>query len=86
MQLAEFYLELGMYSQAIYSLEEVLLIIPNAYNVHARLGEVNAVYAADGGGNQELARLEASVKWYCRSVELCDGYLRGWYGLKWVSY
>ena len=26
-----------------------------------------------------------SMRWFCRSIELCDGYLRGYYGLKLVS-
>lgn len=32
-ELAELYITQGLYSQAIYSLEEVLLIVPNAWNV-----------------------------------------------------
>jgi ER membrane protein complex subunit 2 len=27
-----------------------------------------------------------SMRWFCRSIELCDGYLRGYYGLKLVSF
>jgi hypothetical protein len=26
-----------------------------------------------------------SMRWFCRSIELCDDYLRGYYGLKLVS-
>lgn len=32
-ELADVYLSQGLYAQAIYSLEEVLLITPNAWNV-----------------------------------------------------
>lgn len=32
-ELADVYTTLGMYSQAIYSLEEVLVLAPNAWNV-----------------------------------------------------
>lgn len=32
-ELSDIYASLGLYSQAIYSLEEVLLIVPNAWNV-----------------------------------------------------
>ncbi|KAF3919388.1 hypothetical protein ABW21_db0206334 [Orbilia brochopaga] len=86
-QLAQYYFEITMYSQAIYCLEEVLLILPNAYNIHARLGEINYIVADSGGGGGRdgggaLERLEASLRWYLRSVELCDGYLRGYYGIK----
>ncbi|KAK6340790.1 hypothetical protein TWF696_009110 [Orbilia brochopaga] len=87
-QLAQYYFEIAMYSQAIYCLEEVLLILPNAYNVHARLGEINYIVADSGGGGGKesiLERLEASLRWYLRSVELCDGYLRGYYGIKMVT-
>ncbi|EWC46158.1 hypothetical protein DRE_04536 [Drechslerella stenobrocha 248] len=90
-QLAQYYLELSMYSQAIYCLEEVLLILPNAYNIHARLGEINYIIADSGGagagkeGGGVLERLEASLRWYLRAVELCDGYLRGYYGVKLVT-
>ncbi|KAJ6262395.1 hypothetical protein Dda_3203 [Drechslerella dactyloides] len=87
-QLAQYYFEITMYSQAIYCLEEVLLILPNAYNVHARLGEINYIMADSGGGGGKdsvLERLEASLRWYLRSVELCDGYLRGYYGIKMVT-
>jgi len=82
-QLAELYLQQNLYNQAIFCLEEVLLIIPNAYNIHARLGELQYISAESSGS--ELQKLEASVKWFCRSIELCDGYLRGLYGLKLVS-
>jgi hypothetical protein len=30
--------------------------------------------------------LTEGVRRYCRSIELCDGYLRGYYGLKIVGY
>ncbi|KAK6534599.1 hypothetical protein TWF281_005907 [Arthrobotrys megalospora] len=87
-QLAQYYFELSMYSQAIFSLEEVLLILPNAYNIHARLGEINYVAAeaiGNSAGKEVVEKLEASLKWYLRSVELCDGYLRGYYGIKTVT-
>ncbi|KAF3942065.1 hypothetical protein ABW19_dt0202707 [Dactylella cylindrospora] len=84
-QLAEYYFEISMYSQAIYCLEEVLLIIPNAYNIHARLGEINYVAAEAAGAKDVVERLEGSLRWYLRAVELCDGYLRGYYGVKLVT-
>ena len=30
-------------------------------------------------------RLSEALKRFCRSIELCDDYLRGYYGLKLVS-
>lgn len=91
-----------MFQQAIYSLEEVLLISPNAWNVrvfphlilfqtltklqiHARLGEV--VFAgtkATSSGNQAatVSGLARAMRAFCRSIELCNDYLRGYYGLK----
>ncbi|KAF3915900.1 hypothetical protein AA313_de0203911 [Arthrobotrys entomopaga] len=82
-QLAQYYFELSMFSQAIFCLEEVLLILPNAYNVHARLGEINYLVAESSGSS--LEKLETSLRWYLRAVELCDGYLRGYYGIKMVT-
>jgi hypothetical protein len=38
---------------------------------------------AEGSAQKHLAE---SVKRFSRSIELCDDYLRGYYGLKMVSY
>lgn len=101
-EIADLYLSQGLYSQAIFALEEVLVLTPNAWNVsdarishlislgadqyqmHARMGEVlyMAASASDGSSQQQLAE---SVKRFSRSIELCDDYLRGYYGLKLVS-
>ncbi len=35
-ELSELYLEQGMHQQAMFSLEEVLLIVPNAWNVSTK--------------------------------------------------
>ena len=68
----------------------MLLIYPNAYNIFARLGEVSLVYAstlpptplrsADPTITPDSLLVNA-VRYYCRSIELCEGYLRGYYGL-----
>ncbi|KAF6845410.1 tetratricopeptide repeat domain-containing protein [Colletotrichum musicola] len=83
-ELADLYLSQGLYSQAIFALEEVLVLTPNAWNIHARLGEVlyMAASASDGSPQQQLTE---SVKRFSRSIELCDDYLRGYYGLKLTS-
>ncbi|KAH6672852.1 putative TPR repeat protein oca3 [Halenospora varia] len=80
-ELSELYLSQGMYPQAIFALEEVLLVTPNAWNIHARLGEVLyvAASASEGGAERHLSE---SMRRFCRSIELCDDYLRGYYGLK----
>ncbi|GAB7359411.1 hypothetical protein MBLNU230_g6060t1 [Neophaeotheca triangularis] len=81
-ELSDLYLTQGLYEQAIYCLEEVLLIMPNAWNMHARLGEVVYLSAGTATGGDLLKALSESMRRFCRSVELCDDYLRGYYGLK----
>jgi ER membrane protein complex subunit 2 len=83
-ELADLYLQQGLYDQAIYCLEDVLLVTPNAWNMHARLGEVMFMSASkpEGGSGDQLKQLSESMRRLCRSIELCDDYLRGYYGLK----
>jgi tetratricopeptide (TPR) repeat protein len=82
--LASLYRTQGLYAQSIFCLEEVLLIHPNAYNIHTRLGETIYMSATTGGGSN-AASLADAIRYYCRSVELCEWYLRGWYGLRVVT-
>jgi len=88
-ELGDLYVSQGLYQQAIFSIEEVLLITPNAWNIHARLGEI--LYIAAGAstpGNSEASSekyLTEALRRFCRSIELCDDYLRGYYGLKLTS-
>ncbi|KAA8575364.1 hypothetical protein EYC84_004536 [Monilinia fructicola] len=83
-ELADIYVSQGMYPQGIFALEEVLLITPNAWNIHARLGEV--LYIAAGVNDSSSEKyLAESLRRFCRSIELCDDYLRGYYGLKLAS-
>ncbi|KUI52760.1 TPR repeat protein oca3 [Cytospora mali] len=86
-ELADIYVSQGLYAQAIYSLEEVLVLAPNAWNMHARLGEVEYMAATASGVDENASRryLAESLKRFCRSIELCDDYLRGYYGLKLVT-
>lgn len=83
-ELADLYLSEGLYTQAIFCVEEALLIVPNAWNVHARLGELN--YLASQSGQEAVAAnekyLTEAIKRFARSVELCQDFLRGYYGLK----
>ncbi|MCJ1368555.1 hypothetical protein MMC16_007699 [Acarospora aff. strigata] len=84
-ELSDLYSSLGLYSQAIYSLEEVLLITPNAWNVHTRLGEIlflsASVATSANAGTPEVVLVDA-MRRFCRSIELCDSHLRGYYGLQ----
>lgn len=84
-ELGDLYLTQGMYDQATFCLEEVLLVTPNAWNMHAKLGEVLYLYAGRiEGAADQLKTLSESMRRFCRSIELCDDYLRGYYGLKLV--
>ncbi|KAJ5328985.1 Tetratricopeptide-like helical [Penicillium brevicompactum] len=77
-ELADLYQSQGLGSQAIFSLEEALLIAPNAWNIHSRLGELLYIASSDGDAPRLLGK---SVQHFSRSIELCDDYLRGFYGL-----
>ncbi|KAF2499469.1 TPR-like protein [Lophium mytilinum] len=82
-ELADLYASQNLLPQAIYSLEEVLLITPNAWNIHARIGELLYLSAiSNGEGGASYKGLAEAMRRFCRSVELNDGYLRGFYGLK----
>jgi len=84
-ELADMYVGMGLYSQTIFCLEEVLLVTPNAWNIHARLGETTVLTAnATEGAGEQLKLLSEAMRRFCRSVELCDDYLRGYYGMKLV--
>ncbi|KAK0840845.1 Inositol phosphatase SIW14 [Friedmanniomyces endolithicus] len=81
-ELADLCLGQGSLEQAVYCLEEVLLVMPNAWNMHARLGEVVYMSAQKMEGGDQMKALAESMRRFCRSIELCDGYLRGFYGLR----
>ncbi|BCR87696.1 uncharacterized protein ACHE_40260A [Aspergillus chevalieri] len=84
-ELADLYRSQGMSSQAIFCLEEALLITPNAWNVHACLAELLYVCATSPDNGDPSKLLRRSMRHYCRSIELCDDYLRGFYGLALVT-
>jgi hypothetical protein len=54
--------------------------------MHARLGEVQYMAASATGATDAASQkyLAEALKRFARSVELCDDYLRGYYGLKLV--
>ena len=70
---------------AVKSWEDMLL---TGSQIHARLGEVLYISGASDTAKDNAETVEllhSSVQRFCRSIELCDDYLRGYYGLKMVS-
>ncbi|KAI9733067.1 MAG: hypothetical protein M1834_003613 [Cirrosporium novae-zelandiae] len=84
-ELSDLYVSQGFMAQAIFSIEEALLIVPNAWNIHARLGELKFL-SANARDLEPLETRESlyneAIRRFCRSIELCDDYIRGYYGLK----
>ena len=82
-ELSDVYYSQGLAAQAVFCLEEALLGAPNAWHLHARLGELEYMAGTFEGESQENRRkfLSSSTRRFARSVELCDDYLRGYYGL-----
>ncbi|EFR01787.1 tetratricopeptide repeat protein 35 [Nannizzia gypsea CBS 118893] len=81
-ELSDLYHSQGLSSQSIFCLEEALLILPNAWNLHARLGELLYISThSPESPEMTLKPLAESVRRFCRSIELCDDYVRGYYGL-----
>ncbi|KAL9045341.1 MAG: hypothetical protein Q9214_001598 [Letrouitia sp. 1 TL-2023] len=79
-ELSDLYMSQRMFPQAAFCQEEILLVAPNAWNTHARLGEI--LYISAASTSDPAPMLTESVRRFCRSIELCDGYIRGYYGLK----
>ena len=55
--------------------------------LHARLGELGYIAASPEGQSPEDTQslLTESIRRFSRSIELCDDYLRGYFGLKLVG-
>lgn len=51
----------------------------------ARLGEVCLMAASASTEGSGLQHVVEALKRFSRSIELCDDFLRGYYGLKLVS-
>ncbi|KAF1942677.1 hypothetical protein EJ02DRAFT_401841 [Clathrospora elynae] len=81
---SELYASLAAWGQAIYCAEEVLLITPNAWSAHAHIATLHYLSSATNN-TPNLVSLAMSLKHFCRAVELNDSYLRGYYGLKFVT-
>jgi ER membrane protein complex subunit 2 len=83
-ELGDLYQSQGLGPQAVYCFEEALLTVPHAWNLHARLGEIEYMNSKTAPEGSETASksLVSAVRRFSRSIELCDDYLRGYYGLK----
>lgn len=42
------------------------------------------MFASNGNDSSEVRLMAEAMRRFCRSVELCDDYIRGYYGLKMV--
>ncbi|KAH7401980.1 hypothetical protein DE146DRAFT_450206 [Phaeosphaeria sp. MPI-PUGE-AT-0046c] len=78
---SELYASQGAWGQAIFCAEEVLLMMPNAWSAHAHVATLHYL-SATSSTPPSLPSLALSLKHFCRSVELNDSYLRGYFGLK----
>lgn len=64
---------------------EVVKLINDIEQIHARLGEILYISATSSSNEAADSKTFAeAMRRFCRSVELCDDYLRGYYGLKLV--
>ncbi|KAF2644382.1 hypothetical protein P280DRAFT_467016 [Massarina eburnea CBS 473.64] len=79
-ELSDMYAANGAWGQAIYCLEEVLLVMPNAWTAHAQVATLHYLSAPSS-----LHSLSMALRHFARSVELNESYLRGYYGLKLVA-
>lgn len=72
LELSDLYLELAMYSQAAFCIEELLLQAPLQHIYHLKYAEIQYTV-----GNVGLA-----LKEFCRALELCPDHVRSLYGIK----
>lgn len=81
---SELYATQAAWGQAIYCAEEVLLMAPISWSAHAHVATLH--YLSTASNNPpSLSELALALKHFCRAVELNEGYLRGFYGLKIVA-
>ncbi|KIW72429.1 hypothetical protein PV04_00624 [Phialophora macrospora] len=82
-ELSDLYHSQACIPQAIFCLEEALIIAPNAWNLHARLGELEYLASLSTTESADVQKhLSQAIQRFSRSIELCHDYLRGFYGLK----
>ncbi|KAF2112370.1 hypothetical protein BDV96DRAFT_159730 [Lophiotrema nucula] len=83
-ELSELYARVGEWSKAIFALEEVLLVYPNAWSAHAQVATLHYL-STQSSSSPSLPALSLALKHFSRSIELNESYLRGYYGLKLVT-
>lgn len=82
LELSDIYYEIGHFEKSIFALQDILLIIPFAYNIFAKIGNIEfAIFKRDG----DVDSLVSSLKHFLRSVELSSNFIRGWSGIYLIS-
>ncbi|RKP07103.1 TPR-like protein [Thamnocephalis sphaerospora] len=72
LELCDLYLSACMYAQALFCVEEVILMQPQNPGLHLKCAEI--LYTQD--------QVAMALKSYCRVVELSPTHTRAWYGVK----
>lgn len=82
-ELAETYAQTGNYEDAVRCWQQVLVIQPFAYNAFSRIGELQHLQATSlqGGIKAAKTQIASALSHFCRAVELCPTYIRGWAGI-----
>lgn len=81
-EIAEAYVTLGSYDEAVTALQQVTVMVPQAYNMFSRIGEVLHIQASIlSNVTNQVKALTDSLDYFLRSVELCPVYVRGWAGV-----
>ncbi|CAA18435.2 TPR repeat protein oca3 [Schizosaccharomyces pombe] len=75
-ELADIYVSVEAFESAIFCYEEMVLLQPFEPRLFARLGDLYFVLAQSNATNYWF-----SLKHYCRSVEICEEYFHGWFGI-----
>jgi len=81
---SELYASQCAWGQAIYCAEEVLLTAPTSWSAHAHVATLHYLSTASNNPPSS-SELSLALKHFCRAVELNEGYLRGFYGIKIVA-
>ncbi|KZM23048.1 hypothetical protein ST47_g5672 [Ascochyta rabiei] len=81
---SELYASQAAWGQAIYCAEEVLLIAPLSWSAHAHVATLHYL-SSTSSSPASTSELALALKHFCRAVELNQGYLRAFYGLKLVA-
>lgn len=93
-ELGEQYAKLGHYDKAIFSLKEILLQEPHAYNVFYKVGLYH-YYSFLQNYNDKISKKDKILEWldsiinardnFLRSVEIGGDFIKGWIGIYLIS-